>query len=75
MIKNFLMKQLIKSKLKSLPEADRVKVMGILEKDPEFFAKMAESVKQKMATGKDQMTAIMEIAQENKDTIGKLLGK
>ncbi len=69
------MKQLIKSKLKSLPEADRVKVMGILEKDPEFFAKMAESVKQKMATGKDQMTAIMEIAQENKDTIGKLLGK
>jgi len=72
---NFLMKQLIKMKLKSLPEADREKVMTILEKDPEFFAKMAESVKQKMATGKDQMTAVMEIAEENKDTIGKLLGK
>jgi len=71
---NFLMKQLIKMKLKSLPEADREKVMGILEKDPEFFAKMAESVKQKMASGKDQMTAVMEIAQENKETLGKLMG-
>jgi len=70
---NFLMKQLIKSKLKSLPEADREKIMSVLEKDPEFFAKMAKGVKEKMAAGKDQMAAIMEIAEENKDTLGKLL--
>lgn len=64
MFKNFLMKQLLRSKMKDVPEEQQEKMFSAIEKNPELFAKMGEKIQEKMKAGKGQMDAAMEVAQE-----------
>ncbi|MDQ3014975.1 MAG: hypothetical protein M3Q73_03865 [bacterium] len=60
-LKTFLMKKMLKSKMKDVPEAEQEKIFAAIEKDPQLFQKIAEEVQQKMKEGKDQMAASMEV--------------
>jgi len=73
MFKNFLMKQLMKSKMKDVPEEQQEKMFAAIEKNPELFAKMGEKIQEKMKGGKDQMTAAMEVAQEFQKELAEAL--
>jgi hypothetical protein len=42
MFKNFLMKSLLKSKLKGLPESQQELLISLIEKNPELFKKILE---------------------------------
>ena len=64
-ITNFLMKKMLKSQLKGVPASEQEKILGIIEKNPDFFQKVAGEVQQKMAQGKDQMAAVMEVMKEH----------
>jgi hypothetical protein len=64
MLKGFLMKQLLKSKLKHLPQDQQDKIIGALEKNPKLFENIAVKAQEKQKQGKDQTTAIMEAARE-----------
>ncbi len=61
MLKNFLIKRVLKSQIKSVPAADQEKVMALLDKNPDLFMKIADEVQKKMKEGKSQMTASMEV--------------
>ncbi len=47
-----------------VPEADQEKMIGVIEKNPELFKKIAEEIQEKIKGGKDQMTAAMEVARK-----------
>jgi len=74
-MKNFLMKQVLKSKLKDLPKDQQEKILRALEENPELFQKIALEIQEKMKNGKDQMSAVMEVIQDHQEELKGILGK
>jgi hypothetical protein len=75
MIKEFLFRKLLKSQLKNVPEAEQQKILTLVEKNPELFKQIATEVQAKMAGGKDQMSAVMEVMQAHKAELEAVMGK
>lgn len=73
MLKNFLMKKFIKSQMKDVPEDQQEKIIGMIEKNPEFFQKIAGEVQESMKKGKDQMAAVMEVMQKHQEELKKIM--
>ncbi len=63
-LKTFLMKKMLKSKMKDVPEAEQEKIFGAIEKNPDLFQKIAAETQEAMKGGKDQMAAAMEVMQK-----------
>ena len=75
MLKNFLFKQLLKSKLKDIPKEQQDKIFAALEENPKLFEELAHAVQEKMKQGKDQMAAVMEAAREREAELKTTLGQ
>lgn len=75
MFKNMLMKKLLKSKMKDVPEEQQEMILGAIEKNPELFQKIGLEIQSKMKDGKDQMTATMEVMQAHKDELQGFISK
>lgn len=73
-IGNFFLKQLMKSKMKDVPLAEQEKIFAILDKNPDFFKKIAEEVQNQIKSGKDQQAAVMEVVGKYKDDLQKIMG-
>lgn len=61
MIKEFLMRKMLEKQLKNVPKEEQEKMVSMITKNPELFQKIAVEVKAKVDSGKDQMTATMEV--------------
>jgi len=61
MLKKMLMKKMLKSQLKNVPEAEQDKILKVVSENPELFAKIAKEIQEKIKGGADQMTASMEV--------------
>lgn len=72
-IKNFLMKKMLKSQMKGIPESEQDKMISMIEKNPELFQKIAEETQVLMKTGKDQMTAAMEVMKKYETDLKKIM--
>lgn len=72
-IKNFLLKKMLKSKMKDVPESEQDKMIALIEKNPDLFQKIGMEVQQKMKEGKDQMAASMEVMQKYQDELKKIM--
>lgn len=68
------MKQMLERQLKSLPEADRQKIMDAIAKNPEFFANLAKELETQVKNGKSQTDAAMAVAQKYQEDLKKILG-
>jgi len=75
MFQSFMLKQLLRSKLKALPEADRVKVIAIIEKKPELFVQIAKEIQEKLKTGMSEMDASMAVMKSHETEIRELLAR
>lgn len=75
MFKNFLMKKMLKSQMKDVPEDVQAKIFTLVEKRPDLFQKIAEDAKKKMDGGMDQMTAVMEAAKPYQKELQEALGE
>jgi hypothetical protein len=71
--KNMMMKQMLKSQMKGLPEDQQEKILKAIEENPEFFENIAKRIEQRMKEGKDQMSAAMEVMRENQDELRKMM--
>ncbi len=60
-IKTFLMKKMLASQMKGVPQAEQDKIFAMIEKNPDLFTKIAKEVETEMKNGKDQMAATMEV--------------
>ena len=70
---NYFFKQVLRSKLKDLPKDQQDKIFSAIEKDPDFFKELAIKIQEKIKSGKDQQSAVMEILMENKEKFQSLL--
>jgi len=64
MLKNLLLRKMLKSQLKDVPQEQQEKLFSAIEKNPELFQNIATEVQQKIKEGKDQMSATMEVMQK-----------
>ena len=74
MIKQFLMKQMLKRQLKDVPEAQRAQIMTMVEKDPKLFEQIAKEIKAEMDKGKDQMSAAMTVMPKYQKQLQGIMG-
>lgn len=74
MLKEFLLRKMMKSQLKDVPEEEQEKLIQVVSKNPELFQKIAVEVQEKMKGGKDQMTAMLEVLGKYKEELQGLLG-
>ncbi len=72
-IKNFLMKKMLASKMKGVPQEEQNKIFNMIEKNPELFQKIALEVQEEIKKGKDQMAATMEVAKRHEADLKGLL--
>jgi len=73
MFKEFLMKKAISSQLKGVPQETKDKILAAVDKDPDFFTKIAMEVKTATDAGKDQMTAMREVMEKHKTELEALM--
>tara|TARA_Y100001958_G_C21126831_1_gene469324 strand:+ start:187 stop:408 length:222 start_codon:yes stop_codon:yes gene_type:complete len=73
MLKKFLMKKMLKSQMKGVSEEQQEQIIGMFEKDPELFKKIAEEIQVEMKNGKDQMTASMAVMRKYQDQLKGLM--
>lgn len=73
MFKEFLMKKMMQRQMAGMPQAEQEKMLGLIEKNPELFAKIGTAIQEKIKSGTDQMTAAREVAEEFKDELSKVM--
>ena len=73
-IKDFFLKQALKYKLKDVPEAEREKLMAVMEANPDFFKKIGEEVDKLKKAGQSEMAATMVVMRKYQSELQKLMG-
>lgn len=71
MLKNFLMKKMLKAKGASDEQVDMI--VKLVEKNPELFQKIAKETEEKVKQGKDQQTATMEVMMAHQEELKGLM--
>ncbi len=72
-IKDFMMKQVLKHKLKNLPEAQREAIIGAVEKNPDFFKRIGDEIEKRKKSGQSEMEATMAVMRENQKELQELM--
>ena len=72
-MKEFLMRKMLASQLKGVPQAEQDKLFAMIEKNPELFQKVAVEIQEETKKGKDQMAVTMEIAKKYELDLKSLL--
>ncbi len=73
MFKNFMLRQALKHKMKELPEAEREKMISLIEKNPEFFQKIGEEIKKRTKAGESELSATMVVMRQHQAELQKLM--
>lgn len=73
MLKEFFLKKMVASQLKNMPQDQQDKIMGLIEKNPDLFMKIAKETQEKVKGGKDQMLAMMEVSKKYQAELKKAL--
>lgn len=75
-MKDFLMRQVAKWKLKDVPEEKRDQILGMLEKDPELMKKIGEEIDRRVKKGgENQMKATMEVMKKYRNELAAVVQK
>ncbi len=75
MIKEFLLKQMVKRQLKGMPEAEIDRIVEIVGKHPEIFKKIGDEIKAKVKSGRSEQAASMEVMRKHQGELQKVLQK
>jgi hypothetical protein len=74
MIQNFFMKQMLKRQMKGVPQDQQDMILGVIEKNPDFFMKIANDVKEKMNGGMKQADATAAVMKAHEVELKKIIG-
>ena len=74
MFNSFIVRKLLESKLKNIPEAEREKFIVLITKNPELFKTIALEIKAEIDSEKGEMAAAMEVFERHKDELEGLIG-
>lgn len=71
--KDLLLKKMLKSQLKGVPEDQQNKIIEAVEKNPKLFTDIATEVQEKIKGGMSQQVATMEVMMKYKDELQALM--
>jgi hypothetical protein len=69
------MKQMLKKQMKGVPEEQQEKIFAMVEKNPDFFMKIAKEVQDKMSNGMSQQDATMAVMRSHEEELKSVMGK
>ena len=72
-IKDFLVKKLVRAKMKNLPKEQQDMMIALVTDNPEFFKKMQSQIEAKKKQGQNEQLATMQVMRENQAEIQKLM--
>lgn len=75
MFQNFLMKQMLKKQMKNIPEEQQEQIFTMIEKNPDFFMKIAQEVQEKTKGGMSQQDAMMMVMKAHQEELQAIMGK
>ena len=75
MFNNFLVRRLLESQLKGVPEEQKKMLIGLLEKNPDFFTKLATEIKAEVDKGADKQGAAMKVIKSHEAELKSLLSQ
>ena len=73
MFKNFLLKAMLKKQ--GVPPAQIDVILGLMEKDPELFKKIADEIQAEVKKGKSQQDAAMYVMPKYQSQLQKLMAR
>lgn len=75
-MKNFLLRQVAKYKLKNVPEGQREQILTMLEKNPELMKTIGEEIDRRVKKGGENQTkATMEVMKKYRTELAALMAK
>jgi hypothetical protein len=73
-VQDFFLRQMMKAKMKDVPEAQREQIMALVTKNPELFKKIGEEVDRRVKKGGEpQMKATMEVMKKYRSELSQLM--
>ncbi len=72
-IKDFLIKKMVKAKMKNLPQEQQDMIIALVSENPEFFKKLQKQIEAKQKQGHNEQLAMMQVMRENQAEIQKLV--
>lgn len=74
-IQDFLLRQMIKAKMKNVPPEQQEMILQLVTKNPELFKKIGEEVERRTKGGEPQMKATMEVMKKYQNELRELMQK
>ena len=75
MFQNFLLKTMLKKQLKNIPQAEQDRIFAMIEKNPDFFMKIAQEAQEKIKGGMAQQDAMMAVMKNHQEELQKVMGQ
>lgn len=73
-IQDFLLRQVMRAKMKDVPAAQQEQIIALVQKDPELFKKIGEEIDRRVKKGgENQMKASMEVMKKYKAELSGLM--
>ena len=73
-VQDFFLRQMMKAKMKDVPEAQREQIMALVKKDPDLFKRIGEEVDRRVKKGGEpQMKATMEVMKKYRKELSGLM--
>ena len=66
------MKQAVKHQMKNVPEAQMNMVLGMIEKNPDLFEKIAKEIEAEVKKGTEQNAAALSVMNKYKNDLQKI---
>ena len=72
-VKDFLIKKLVRAKMKGLPKDQQDMIIALVSEHPEFFKKIQSEIETKKKSGQNEQMAMMQVMREHQAEIQKLM--
>lgn len=72
MFQKWIMKKMIKSKLKGVPEEQQDMLIDTIIKNPDFFKQIEKEIKEKKKAGMNEQAAMMQVMRSHQAQMQKL---
>lgn len=73
MLKKMMMKAMMSRQLKGMPKDMQDKVLDAVDKNPDFFKKMADEIKERTDKGEDKMMASQAVAMKYQQELMQIM--
>jgi hypothetical protein len=74
-LKSMLMKKMVASQMKGVPQDQQDAILAAVENNPELFQKIAMDIQAEMKKGKDQMAATFAVMPKYQEELKRAMGQ